>query len=96
MRKSYIKYYSLVFFIAYAFKGQVHVFPGQVNIVSNTSCRTSAILKYFCPLLIGSRHFKHVSLVPFSSIPSKICKQNYNMSNEFSNKYQKCNRPETI
>ena len=46
-RKSY---YSLMFFIAYTFKGQVHVFAGQVKIVSHSSCRTSAILKYFCPL----------------------------------------------
>ena len=37
-------------FIAYNFKGQVHVFAGQVKIVSHSSCRTSAILKYFCPL----------------------------------------------
>ena len=39
------------FFIAYAFKGQVHVFAGRVKIVSHMSCRTSAILKFFCPLL---------------------------------------------
>ena len=37
-------------FIAYTFKGQVHVFAGQVKIVSHLSCRTSTILKYFCPL----------------------------------------------
>ena len=43
-------YNSLMFFIAYAFKGQVHVFAGQVKIVSHSSCRTSVILKYFCPL----------------------------------------------
>ena len=40
----------LMLFIVYAFKGQVHVFAGQVKIVSHWSCRTSAILKYFCPL----------------------------------------------
>ena len=39
-------YYSLMFFIAYAFKGQVHVFAGRVKIVSHWSCRTSAILKH--------------------------------------------------
>ena len=39
-----------MFFIAYAFKGQVHVFRGQVKYVSHLSCRTSAIMKYFCPL----------------------------------------------
>ena len=38
-----------MFFIAYTFKGQVHVFAGRVNIVSHPSCRTSAILKKFCP-----------------------------------------------
>ena len=37
-------------FIAYAFKGQVHVFAGQVKIVSHLSCRTSAVLIIFCPL----------------------------------------------
>ena len=26
------------------------MFAGQVNIVSHSSCSTSAILKYFCPL----------------------------------------------
>ena len=47
---SHITYYSLMFSIAYAFKGQVHVFAGRAKIVSHSSCRTSAILKYFCPL----------------------------------------------
>ena len=46
-----------MFFIAYAFKGQVHVFAGRVKIVSHLSCRTSAILKYFCPLLIFASSF---------------------------------------
>ena len=32
------------------FEGQVHVFAGWVKIVSHSSCRTSVILKYFCPL----------------------------------------------
>ena len=45
---SHIKYYTQMFFSAYAFKGQVHVFSGQVKIVSHMSCRTSAILSYFC------------------------------------------------
>ena len=39
-----------MFFIAYPLKGQVRVFAGRVKIVSHSSCRTSAILKYFCPL----------------------------------------------
>ena len=43
-------HYSRMFFIAYAFKGQVHVFAGRVKIVSHLSCRTCVILKYFCPL----------------------------------------------
>ena len=60
-RGSHIAYYSLMFFIAYAFKGQVHVFAGQVKIVSHSSCRTSAILKYFCPL-IGLRTLSYISL----------------------------------
>ena len=33
-----------------AIKGQVHVSAGRVKIASHSSCRTSAILKYFCPL----------------------------------------------
>ena len=48
-----MSYYILlpyVFFIAYTFKGQVHVFAGRVNIVSHLSCGTIAILKYFCPM----------------------------------------------
>ena len=45
-----------MFFIAYTFKGQVHdiVFAGQVKIVSHSSCRTSTILKYFCPLTMNA------------------------------------------
>ena len=39
-----------MFFIAYAFKGQVHLFAGRVKVVSHSSCRTCAIFKYFCPL----------------------------------------------
>ena len=51
-RGIHITYYSLMFFIVYAFKGQVHVFAGQVKILSHSSCRTSAIEKYFCPLVL--------------------------------------------
>ena len=43
---SHATYYSLMFFIE---KGQVHVFARLVKIVSYSSCRTSAIFKYFCP-----------------------------------------------
>ena len=49
-KELYKSYYSLMFSIACAFKGHVHVFAGRVKIVSLSSCRTSAILKYFCPL----------------------------------------------
>ena len=48
---SHITYYSLIFFIAYSFKGQVPVFAGRVKIVSHSSCRTRAILKYFSPTM---------------------------------------------
>ena len=41
-----------MFFIAYAFKGQVHVFAGRVKIVSHSSCSITAILKYFYPLKV--------------------------------------------
>ena len=44
-----------MFSIAYAFKGQVQVFAGRVKIVSHSSCRTVAILKYFCPLHVNSK-----------------------------------------
>ena len=44
-----LMYDSHMFFIVYTFKGQVHLFAGQVKIVSHSSRRTSAILKYFCP-----------------------------------------------
>ena len=47
---NHITYYSHTFFIAYTFKGHMHVFAGRVKIVSHSSCRTSAILKYFCHL----------------------------------------------
>ena len=44
-------------FIVYALKGQVHVFAGRVKIVSHSTCRTRAILKYFAPcLLTSSKH----------------------------------------
>ena len=52
-------YYTLMFFNIYAFKGQVHVFAGRVLILSRSSCRTSAMLKYFCPMqrfLLGTRN----------------------------------------
>ena len=36
-----------MFFIAYTFKGQVHVFAGGVKIVSHLSCRTSTNIEIF-------------------------------------------------
>ena len=47
---SHITYYSHMFFIAYTFKGKMHVFAGRMKIVNHWSCRTGAILQYFCPL----------------------------------------------
>ena len=44
-----------MFFIAYAFKGQVHVFAGRVKIAGHSSSRISAILKYFCPLPVYNK-----------------------------------------
>ena len=32
------------------YRTSIHVFAGRVKIVSHWSCRTSAILNYFCPL----------------------------------------------
>ena len=57
-------YYSLMFFIAYAFKGQEHLFAGRVKIVSHSSCRTGAILKYIVPCLwmknnVDTNHLAH-------------------------------------
>ena len=51
-----------MFFIANTFKRQVHVFAGQVKIVSHSSCRTNAILKYFCPLNMYKIMYKFQSL----------------------------------
>ena len=51
-----------MFFIAYAYKGQVHVFAVRVNIVSHWSCRTSSILKYFCPLVTSTKITYTVSI----------------------------------
>ena len=67
---NHITYYSLtcMFFMQYAFKAQVHVFAGQVKSVSHSSCRTSAILKYFCPLLVGL----HWNLVRWVGEVSKL------------------------
>ena len=46
-RGSHITYYSLMFFIAYAFEGQVHVFAGWVKIVSHSSCGTVYNIEIF-------------------------------------------------
>ena len=60
--RSRIIYNSLMFFIAYTFKGQEHVFAGRVKIVSQSSFRTSTILKYFCPLLL-TLHTSHREII---------------------------------
>ena len=54
-----------MFFIAFTFKGQVHVFAVRVKIVSHSSCRTSSIFKYFCPLLCA------ISVCQFRSISNE-------------------------
>ena len=51
-----------MFLIAYAFKGHVHAFAGRVKVVSHSSCRTSAIFKYFCPL------FKYEIMLKYSGL----------------------------
>ena len=53
---SHSTYYSLIFFIAYAFKGQVQMFAGRVNVVSHSSCRTSAIFHIFVPCAALAEH----------------------------------------
>ena len=62
-----------MFFIAYAFKGHVHVFAGRVKVVSHLSCRTSAIFKYFCP-----SDKEHNSLGIFFAFFSQLFIDNYN------------------
>ena len=52
--KNYSKSYNILLpyvLFAYIFKGHVHVFAGRVKIVSHSSCRTSAILKFFHPVM---------------------------------------------
>ena len=65
-----------MFFIAYPFKGQVHVFAVRVKIVSHLSCRTSAIFKYFCPLLLFNSKY-HKFLI--SVIKSYLLKFQYGL-----------------
>ena len=67
-----------MFFIAYAFKGQVHVFAGQVKILSYSSCRPSAIFKYFCPLNISFGRVKETSEGDVSyTYPKHVIKECY-------------------
>ena len=63
-----------MFSMAYTFKGQVHVFAGRVKIVSHSSCRTSAMFKYFCPLTLYS---KTCVERPLSKRPKMVFKTNY-------------------
>ena len=70
-------------FIAYAFRGQVHVFAGQVKIVSHLSCRTSAIFRYFCPLaaILYKNHLIQLFLLSIqkymlrltNKLPARLC-----------------------
>ena len=57
-----------MFFIAYAFKGHVHAFAGRVIVVSHSSCRTSAMFKYFCPLYPAP---------PNGLLQGSICQENW-------------------
>ena len=60
-RGSHITYYPLMFLIAHAFKGQVHVFAGHVKIVSHWAFNLSIDL--LC-LAVTARHKKkkyHIS-----------------------------------
>ena len=54
-----ITYYSLMSFIVYAFKRQVHVFAGRVKIVSHSGPAGQVQYLNFCPLIehviIGSQ-----------------------------------------
>ena len=62
-----------MFLIAYAFKGQVHVFAGQAKMVSHLSCRTSAVIKYFCPLTYRwPEVFLPLPILFFSSSPTLL------------------------
>ena len=47
---SHIAYYSLIFFIAYAFKGQVHVFAGWVKIVKSLVLQDKCNIEIFFSL----------------------------------------------
>ena len=57
-----------MFFTAYTFEGQVHVFAGRVKILSHLSCRTSATLKCFCPLIWDIFHVLVVVCLLFSKL----------------------------
>ena len=73
-----------MFFIAYAFK--VHVFAGRVKIVSHSSCRASAILKYFCPLQFAG---KNQDLMDENLILKDQIKQHEAMSADENQKLQR-------
>ena len=68
-----------MFFIVYAFKGQVHVFAGRVKIINHWSCRISAILKYFCPLyaLVRAYFLSHVNAISTSDFKPVQCLKQY-------------------
>ena len=67
-----------MFLIAYAFKGQVHVFEGRVKTESHSLCRTCAILKYICPLW----HIEDEEMRPLSPKPTIIELQHVISNNE--------------
>ena len=57
----YITCDSHMFFIAYAFKGQVDVFAGPVKIVCHSSSGTSAIIETFLSPVYSSNIFSNIS-----------------------------------
>ena len=47
------------------------MFAGREKIVSHSSCRTSAILKYFSPLSLDAKQFSETPDDPFITIDSQ-------------------------
>ena len=58
------------------------MFAGRVRIVSHLSCRTSAILKYFCPLrlyalfLVNTFIYSHVLCVQVEKVLARLVMMN--------------------
>ena len=65
-----------MFLIAYTFKGQVHVFAGQVKIVTHSSCRTNAkncnFELFLSPVQYTHSKGKSVFLCSFSAVDLNV------------------------